>query len=237
MSNRSISDLGTLARWLGPLMSDFRAPWCVGGGWAIDLFLGRVTRPHEDVELAIFRRDQLLLQGHLALWHFDKIVEGRREPWAAGEFLELPIHEIHGRSPGDPEESIEILLNQRDDTDWIFRRHPSVRLPLERTIIPSAAGLPILAPEIVLLYKSKSSGPKDEADFLAARDDLGPLRCQWLAEGLKLVDRAHRWLEPLEPIIVRPAVAADAEGIVRVHFRAVHETARAFYPDHVLDSW
>jgi hypothetical protein len=33
------------------------APWCVIGGWAIDLFLGEQTRPHEDLEIAIARSD------------------------------------------------------------------------------------------------------------------------------------------------------------------------------------
>jgi N-acetylglutamate synthase-like GNAT family acetyltransferase len=36
---------------------------------------------------------------------------------------------------------------------------------------------------------------------------------------------------------VRPATCADAEGIVHVHFAAVHETAGAFYPSDVLANW
>ena len=35
------------------LLSDFRRPWMIAGGWAIDLFLRRVTREHEDVDIAI----------------------------------------------------------------------------------------------------------------------------------------------------------------------------------------
>ncbi|HEX4124932.1 MAG TPA: GNAT family N-acetyltransferase [Tepidisphaeraceae bacterium] len=218
-------------------MAGFPAPWCVAGGWAIDSFLGRVTRLHDDVELAIFRQDQLALHEYLGRWHFDKIVERRREPWAAGEFLELPIHEIHGRSPDEPAEAIEILLTQRDGMDWIFRRNSSVKLPLERTIIPSAIGLPILAPEIVLLYKSRSLRPKDESDFECALAALSPARRCWLAEALQFCAPSHPWRKLLRPIVVRPAVPADAASVVRTHFRAVHETARTSYPDHVLDGW
>ena len=34
------------------------APWFIAGGWAIDLFLGRKTREHADVDFALSRLDQ-----------------------------------------------------------------------------------------------------------------------------------------------------------------------------------
>jgi hypothetical protein len=30
-------------------------PWCVAGGWALDVWRGRQTRPHDDLEIAILR--------------------------------------------------------------------------------------------------------------------------------------------------------------------------------------
>jgi N-acetylglutamate synthase-like GNAT family acetyltransferase len=36
---------------------------------------------------------------------------------------------------------------------------------------------------------------------------------------------------------LRPAVGADATAIVDLHFAAVHQTARSFYPQEVLDGW
>jgi putative acetyltransferase len=38
-------------------------------------------------------------------------------------------------------------------------------------------------------------------------------------------------------IRVGSARAEDAEGIVRVHFAAVHNTAAPFYPDEVIQNW
>jgi hypothetical protein len=35
------------------LLAGVTAPWCVAGGWAIDLFLGRQTREHGDLEIAV----------------------------------------------------------------------------------------------------------------------------------------------------------------------------------------
>ena len=29
------------------------APWCVAAGWALDLFLGRQTREHDDLEIGV----------------------------------------------------------------------------------------------------------------------------------------------------------------------------------------
>jgi hypothetical protein len=42
------------------LLAGYSKPWAVCGGWAIDLFLHHVTRPHKDVDFAILRKDQLL---------------------------------------------------------------------------------------------------------------------------------------------------------------------------------
>jgi hypothetical protein len=78
------------------MMSGFPCSWCICGGWAIDLFVNRVSRSHKDIELAIWRTDQLVLRSYLASqgWTFEKAVQGQLLPWADSEWLELPIHEI-----------------------------------------------------------------------------------------------------------------------------------------------
>jgi hypothetical protein len=50
------------------LFAGFGVPWWVAGGWAIDLFAGRPTRPHGDTDLAILRVDQERLRQHLGGW-------------------------------------------------------------------------------------------------------------------------------------------------------------------------
>src|SRR5207302_1649698 len=57
-------------------MEDFPHPWFVSGGWAIDLFLGRVTREHEDREVGVFRQDQRALREHLSGWALFKAIMG-----------------------------------------------------------------------------------------------------------------------------------------------------------------
>ena len=48
------------------IMAGFRYPWFVCGGWAIDLFINRVSRQHQDVNIGIWRPDQLALRAYLA---------------------------------------------------------------------------------------------------------------------------------------------------------------------------
>ena len=37
------------------VLARVQAPWCVAAGWALDLFLGREGREHEDLEIAVAR--------------------------------------------------------------------------------------------------------------------------------------------------------------------------------------
>lgn len=180
------------------LMHGFQLPWCVAGGWALDLFLGHPTRPHADVEIAIFRDDQGAIKAHLAGWQFFKMVGGKRRYWTNDEPpLALPVHEIHAESAGHPPRGLEVLLNERKGKHWVFRRKKSVRRRMEHVIVKTAHGVPILAPEIVLLYKAKDPREKDEADFEAARGALGGERREWLRLALEDAHPEHAWLKQL----------------------------------------
>lgn len=55
------------------LMNRYDKPWCIAGGWAIDLFLENVTREHSDIEILILREDQIHLQNYLMGIHFKKL--------------------------------------------------------------------------------------------------------------------------------------------------------------------
>jgi hypothetical protein len=176
------------------LFSHFTAPWLIAGGWAIDLYLGRVTRPHKDIEIAILRRDQRELRAYLAGWEFAKVVPKLRvEPWVEGEWLALPVHELHARRPaGDPSE-LEILLNEASGEEWRFRRNLVITRPLER-IGMRAAGIPFLCPEVVLLYKAQNPQPHDQADWRNVQGVLEPERHEWLRQALAICYPDHPWL-------------------------------------------
>jgi len=177
------------------LLRGFKGPWFVAGGWAIDLFVGRETRAHEDIEIAVWRDDQRTLRQYLTGWRFEKIARGTREPWREDEWLALPVHEVHGVGPDG--ESLEILLNERTGGAWQFRRNPTVTRPEDRIALRSRDGIPFLAPEVVLLYKAKDPRPHDEQDFTTAQPRLDPERAEWLRRALELCHPGHPWTAPL----------------------------------------
>ena len=184
---------------IGTHMSGFGRPWFIAGGWAIDLFLGRLTRKHEDIDIAILRRDQYHLMRHLSGWEFMKVVPHNGhtlEPWRPNEWLDLPIHEVHARRRGTPSDRLEILLDEADDETWSFRRNSAVRRSLSRIGMTTQAGIPILSPEIVLLYKAAEPHDKNQADFENVWGSLEPERRAWLAQALvTCYPSGHPWLE------------------------------------------
>ena len=116
------AELAKLRSALAP-MASCQAPYWLAGGWALDLFLGRMTRPHHDIDIAILRRDQAAVQRHLADWSLRWVEPrsgGRFHPWWYDEWLALPIHEIHGTHRDG--QTIELLLNESKGETWYFRR-------------------------------------------------------------------------------------------------------------------
>ncbi len=199
--SKSEPDPWAVPRKVKALMAGFDRPWFLAGGWAIDVFLRRVTRAHEDVEIAMFREDQAAIRRYLAGWDFQKVSKtpdgGRLEPWREDERIDPPVHEVHARRErGDPPE-LEVLLNEADKGRWRFRRDPRVTRPLAEIGFPGIIGIPILAPEIVLLYKAKASSPRDDQDFRNALPLLGPERLTWLRKALKTAHPGHPWIAEL----------------------------------------
>lgn len=179
------------------LMQNFKSDWFVAGGWAIDLCIGKETRHHEDIEIAIFRKDQFALQNNLEGWVLKKAVNGTLLEWKPGERLELPVHEIHCFKQLDEEPTFEVLLNETDGNEWLFRRNDEVTMPLSKLSLTSKLGMKFLRPEIVLLYKSKNSRPKDEQDFEIVCKHLGIESKEWLKKALSICYTEHRWLQKL----------------------------------------
>jgi hypothetical protein len=194
-------DYGFLWAWeavrpadLPGILAGLTAPWWVAGGWALDLFLGRETRTHEDVDIALLRHDQRVLRRCLGSWDLRYATPHHTlEPWD-GSYLEPPIHGIWARRSARATApwTCEFLLNEEDDGHWVYRRDERITRPIQE-IGGVRDGVPFLRPEIVLLYKSTEDSPKNAADFDAASPSLEPEARQWLAEALATCDANHRW--------------------------------------------
>lgn len=175
----------------------FPVPWYVASGWAIDLFLERVTRCHYDVDVVVAREDQLLLQQYLAErdWHFATYLKGKVGPWPLHMRLELPRHQVHAHKQ---EVMIDILFTDMAHGVWRYRRDPSIIQTVERITQTTADGVQFLAPELVLLFKSTNTGqrsrPQDQADFATVSPHLTSVQRAWLRWALLATEPQHPWI-------------------------------------------
>jgi hypothetical protein len=180
------------------IMRGFGRRWFIAGGWAVDLFIGRETRPHKDIEIAVLREDQMEVRRHFSGWGLNKILPDKSvEAWPEGQWLELPIHEIHAERGHGNLRSLEILLNDSSREMWRFRRNPEIGFPMARIGRLSSDGVPFLVPEIVLLYKAKNSTCEDMDDFDLLEPLMGKEGREWLAQAIAKCHPGHPWLARL----------------------------------------
>lgn len=95
--------LDPVLRRISAMLEERGVGWAIASGWAIDLFLGRVTRPHVDIDIAVWRDGQTRLREALAGWQFSVVVSGQLRAWSPDEIIEPPLHELHARRPDDQE--------------------------------------------------------------------------------------------------------------------------------------
>jgi hypothetical protein len=181
-------------------LSDLRAPWYISSGWALDLYLGRVTRVHQDLDVGIAYADQLILRDYMTArgWKFVTPFDKRLEVWQPHTRLELPRHQAHAHRDGA---FLDFLLTDIKDGVWKYRREPSIVQSLERITMKTDEGIPFLAPEVVLLFKSRNTSnkerPKDQTDFEMVVPHLEPERRAWLRWALLATNPTHSWIDIL----------------------------------------
>jgi hypothetical protein len=179
------------------LLAKFDRPWWIAGGWAVDLFLGRQTREHADIDVAMLRGDEVALPRVLAGWEIKVAHDGALEPWD-GSSLVAPRHQLWARRDAAGPWDLEVLLEDHDGGHWHCRRDSRVRLPLDRFGRSTAAGVGYVRPEVALLYKAKGwEIDRNAADFAAAAPSLDAEARTWLIDALRLAHPGHAWLEAL----------------------------------------
>jgi hypothetical protein len=137
--------------------------WWISGGQALDLFAGRSWRGHDDTDVGVCRQDLVVLRKLLRGWDLYRAWKGTLTPWD-GEPLRADLNQNNiwcRPSPYSPW-SIDVSINEGDRRSWVYRRDPSIRLRWDQAVLATAEGIPYLAPDLQLLFKSKSSteGPR-----------------------------------------------------------------------------
>jgi hypothetical protein len=181
------------------ILSDLPVPWYVAGGWAIDLGLGRQTRRHEDLEIAIARTD-------FARYREFVNTLGRFDLYDAGDGR---LTRLDG-GPSNPDNHqiwlldrdaqvwrMDTFLEARDQRTWRTHRDPRIEIPMTEAVRRTADGIPYLAPALVLYMKAKAARPKDDADLRTVLPTLDTDERDLLARTIALVHPGHRWLDTI----------------------------------------
>lgn len=197
---------------LADVMVGYPRPWSICGGWALDAWLGRVSRDHGDVDLSVFDADNVELAKHLDGWQLiahtsvgddvsTRLWDGRRLP--------VPSH-IHGRAPADagplPEDGVcepakgwwlDIQIDEGAGDEWVLRREPRVALPMRDAIRTTPWGVPATSPEALLFFKAALPRRRDWRDFVAFLPHLDPQQMSWLRDAIALAYPEHPWVDAL----------------------------------------
>jgi len=178
-------------------MVGFKRPWGIAGGWGLDLWLGRITRSHGRVRVAVLRDHQIELRDYLAGWTFKiAAMDGRLVPWKdTRQMLMQPVHTLHATDRIGQQCVFE--LHESDGIDWIFRHDFSLRMNLSRLLTHGHGHVPVLNPLIELLYKSQPKREKDELDFRAVVDRLDDEQRTWLKLAIVRIEPWHGWVDLL----------------------------------------
>lgn len=172
------------------------APWCVAGGWAVDLWHGRTTRDHEDLEIAVPRACFGEIRAALPDLEFDVVGSGRRWPLDSSVFDVMD--QTWGREPDTGVYRIDVFRDRHDGDTWICKRDDGIRLPYGRMVRRTPDGTPYQSPEVVLLFKAKHARPKDEDDLAGLLPTLDGEQRAWLADALRRVHPGHAWIDRVE---------------------------------------
>ena len=185
---------------INQVFSTITAFWCIAGGEALDLHLGKKSRDHHDIDVVIFREQQQdVYQSLSSEWVLYKAGGGKAVPWEDGEYLES-INDVWVSKNANSPWSFQIMLLDSVHDNWIYRRERSIKKLKSSIYLRTSVGIPYLKPEIQLLYKAGSSKvrEKDFMDFQTVLPFLSTQEKNWLKHSLqKQFPEGHTWIEYL----------------------------------------
>lgn len=173
-------------------------PWCIVGGWALDLWHDRQTRAHEDLEFTVLRDDLDAFRRQLTDIECYAVHDGALERLSADQAPGQDVFQVWGFDRNIGCWRVDMMVEPGTDDVWVCKRDPGIRRPRAESVGWTADGIPYLNPAAVLLFKAKYCRPKDEKDFAIALPALAAPDRRWLRECLDRLHPGHAWLAALQ---------------------------------------
>ena len=171
------------------------APKCRGRsspGGHFDLFRGRQTCDHEDLEIGVPEQGFHAIRDALAGLEVYAIVDGRCVPVSEASLAES--HQTWFRDPDSGTWRLDAIREPWDGDAWICRRDPRLRRPGSKVIAHTTDGIPYQRPEIALLSRRSTPARRIRRTSTPSSRCSSPMR-RWLADALELAHPAHPWIE------------------------------------------
>ncbi|OWV83570.1 amino acid transporter [Rhizobium sp. R72] len=202
MHSQTPIDHGAWSAWhpaeLASRLSGISRPWCIVGGWALDLWHGRQTREHEDLEFTVLRQDFGVFRDALKGMEFHTAGDGVVEHLPVNQEPPATISQIWCLDVEVRRWRVDMMIEPGTRETWIYRRDPAISRPRVEMVGTTAEGFPYLKPAIVLLFKAKYQRAKDEIDFERALPKLPASERLWLKTSLAASHPGHEWLKRLQ---------------------------------------
>jgi hypothetical protein len=180
------------------LLSAVRSPWWIAGGWALDLYLGKVTRSHYDLDIGIFRKDVGSVLAELPGWEFFEAKDGVLTQLVEGKAPHAEVNSLWCKRANAAQWELELMLESCNGEFWVFRREARIKYPRTRMLRRNPEGIAYLAPEIQLLYKARATRARDQVDFDQVVPELTQETRTWLRDSLMSIDPEHAWISMLK---------------------------------------
>jgi hypothetical protein len=160
----------------------------LAGGVALEVHLGEAWRPHGDIDIAL-RSGTPTLSALARDDHQSPVWRAEFIEWIQETARGLLVPFAFASMPEGP--TIEIRAVAAPRLGWSWSRRPDISVLWRNAVLRTAAGLPYLAPELVMLMKSVRRIRRDDVDAQYVLPKLNEARRLRLRSWLPL---DHPWL-------------------------------------------